>query len=52
MTKYEKLKSMDIDKMAKFLSKSLIACEICPDNNNICDCNCEKNHKELVKLRE
>ena len=48
MTIYEKIKSMSIDEMAKFLSESLIACEICPNHNN-CDCDCEGAVKDWLK---
>ena len=48
MTNYEKI-TMNVDKTAKFLSKSFIACEICPNNNNICDCDCERAIKNWLK---
>ena len=48
MTNYEKIKSMSIKKMAKFLGGSLIACKICPNYNN-CYCDCECALKEWLK---
>ena len=54
MTNYEKIKSMSIKKMVKFLYSFEMPCEVCPCNVDDYKCtgsndNCKKTLKDWLK---